>query len=252
MNKILNKTKPALRFLKRGLVLGAILVTGAYLVLNAGQMHHDYIINKVGPSVVMITNLSANHGGTGFAIQAPSGKEYILTNAHICVGVERPMIITFKDNRQVPLQIIEVSSKTDLCLLSAVGNLPALKIGSKLSIGETVGIVGHPALMDITLTKGELIQYMKVAVPVPEEFCVRSKEVNGPFKETGNIFYPCAEFIDRAGQTNVVILGGNSGSPTVNFYGNVVGVAFAGRSGDGSNWAIIVPLEEVQEFLKPY
>lgn len=231
-------------------MLAAILVGGAYLVLNSSQIHHDYIINKVGPSVVMITNLSANHGGTGFEIEAPSGKSYILTNAHICVGVEKPMVITFKDNRQVPLRIVEVSAKTDLCLLESVGNLPVLSMASNLKIGETVAVVGHPALLDIILSKGELIQYMKVAVPVPEEYCERSKEVNGPFQDTGNPFFPCAEFIERAGQTTAVILGGSSGSPVVNFFGNVVGIAFAGR-GD-SNWGIIVPLEEVQEFLAPY
>jgi S1-C subfamily serine protease len=250
MIKPFNKITSILRLLKRGLVLGAILVGGAYLVLNSSQLHHNYIIGKVGPSVVMITNLTANHGGTGFQVEAPSGRSYILTNAHICVGVEKPMVVTFKDNRQVPLRIIEVSSKTDLCLLESVGNLPALKMGSGLDVGETMGIVGHPALMDITLTKGELIQYQKTAVPVPESFCTESRKVNGPFKETGNIFYPCAEFIERAGQTDVVILGGNSGSPCVNFWGNVIGIAFAGR-GD-SNWALIVPLEEINEFLLPY
>jgi S1-C subfamily serine protease len=233
-------------------VRGSILAAAGYFIVEAPQLHRKYIVNKVGPSVVMITNLSANHGGTGFTVEAPSGKSYILTNAHICVGVEKPMIVTFKDNRQVPLNIVEVSRKTDLCLLEAVGNLPALKVASSLEVGQTVGVVGHPALMDLTLTKGELIQYMDVVIPVPEEFCARSKEIGGPFVATGNFFYPCAGFIKQAGQTDVVILGGNSGSPVIDVLGHVVGVAFAGRSGDGSNWALIIPLDSVQEFLKPY
>ena len=125
----------------------------------------------VGASVVMITNRDANSGGTGFAVQAPSGKSYILTNAHVCIGVERPLIITFKDNRQVPLRIVEVSKKTDLCLIEAVGNLPALKLSDSLEIGQNIAIVGHPALMDLTLSRGDLIQRMDLVLPVPFEFC---------------------------------------------------------------------------------
>jgi S1-C subfamily serine protease len=134
MIKSVSKLKQYIKPLIKGLVLGAILVGGAYLVLESSQIHHNYIRNKVGPSVVMITNLDKNSGGTGFAIESLSGKKYILTNAHICLGVKRPLVVTFKDRRQVPLRIIEVSSETDLCLIESVGNLPALELGSYLDI----------------------------------------------------------------------------------------------------------------------
>jgi len=245
-----NKLKRFSKFLLKGLVRGALLAGAALLVLESPQIHHNYIINKVGPSVVMITNVDANSGGTGFAVKAPSGKDYILTNAHICVGVQRPLIVTFKDNRKVPLRIVEVSKDTDLCLIEPVGNLEGLSLADSLEIGQNIAIVGHPALMDITLAKGELIQKMDIAIPVPESLCETSKEIGGPFVEVDNPFFPCVGFIKGVGQTNAVIIGGSSGSPVINFFGNLVGVAFAGR-GD-TNWALIIPLSHVEQFLKPY
>ncbi len=250
---MINKIRKVNPFIKPLLKLaGAVaFVAGIFYVgLEGPQIHHNYIRNKVGPSVVMITNLDQNSGGTGFLVNAASGKSYILTNAHICLGVKRPLIITFKDRRQVSLRIIEVSRDTDLCLIESVGNLPSLKLGSSLDIGDTIGIVGHPALMSLTLSRGELIEFTNIALPVPDDMCEAAKELGGPFKETGNPWYPCGAVIKGVGQTTAVILGGNSGSPVVNFYGHVVGIAFAGR-GD-SNWGLIVPLKDVQKFLAPY
>lgn len=252
MNKLINKLSlsRSIKFLVKPALAATLALLVGYVVVEAPQLHHSYIRSKVGPSVVRITNLEQNSGGTGFAVEAPSGQTYILTNAHVCVGIEKPMVVDFKNNRQVPLRVIEVSRETDLCLVESVGNLKGLKMGSSLEIGDGVGIVGHPALMDLTLTKGDLIEFMEAIVPVPPEFCEQAPLNGGPFVETDNIFFPCVEVIKPAGQTTVQIIGGSSGSPVVNMFGNVVGVAFAGRN--DTHWAVIVPLKEVEKFLKPY
>lgn len=239
-----------LKSIVRGAVKASLIALGAYLIVEAPQMHHSYIRGSVGPSVVRITNLDENSGGTGFAVQAPSGKTYILTNAHICLGIDKPMIVNFKQNRKVPLRVIEVSRETDLCLVESVGNLKPLKLASNLEIGDNIGIVGHPSLMDLTLTRGDFIEYTDVGMPVPQQFCDRAKEEGGPFFEIDNPFFPCVGIVKHAAQTTVVILPGNSGSPAVNMFGNLVGVAFAGRSDVG--WGVIVPVEDVRNFLKPY
>ena len=50
-------------------------------------------------------------------------------------------------------------------------------------------------------------------------------------------------------QTTNIIYGGNSGSPVVNFYGNVVGVVFAGSPSVITN-GYMVPYPIIKEFIE--
>lgn len=252
MLKTLSKT--ILKQLPRVALATAAFVAGAYLILEAPQFHANYIRNKVGSKTLLISNKEKTGGGTGFYVEAPSGKTYIMTNAHICVGLRGEAYADIGD-RQVKLSIIEVSQTTDLCLLESVGNQQGLKVASSLETGEIMGLVGHPALMPLTLIKGELIGYMDVMMPVPPEFCLNNK-LGGPWavKEVEvlpGIKIPfCLGEVAKAGQTTLVALGGNSGSATVNFFGNIVGVLFASRS--DANWGLVVSLEDINQFLAPY
>lgn len=247
--------KSTLKQLPKIALAGAAFVAAAYMILEAPQFHANYIRNKVGAKTLLISNKEETGGGTGFFVKAPSGRTYILTNAHICTALKGNAYARLND-RQVKLSIIEVSQTTDLCLLQNFGDTEGLKLASSLDLGEIMGLVGHPALMPLTLIKGELIGYMDIMMPVPPSWCSKENTVGGPWSIEEVEVMPgikipfCVGKIKQAGQTTLVALGGNSGSAVVNFSGNVVGVLFASRS--DANWGIVVSLEDIRAFLAPY
>lgn len=229
-------------------MLAAVFLAGAYLILNAQQYHNNYLRSKVGSKVVMITNKEENSGGTGFFVKAPSGDTYILTNAHVCSLGRNNLFSHVNNGRQVRLNVIEVSSETDLCILSSFGNIEGLNVASNVAIGEELALAGHPKLMPLTVSNGQLIGYSTTVVLYDNAPCPETLE--GPFQSVPTRFGEmCVGVIKEAGMTNILSLPGNSGSPIVNFFGNVVGVLFAGGS---DNWGIIVGINSIKHFLQPY
>lgn len=226
------------------------------------QAHEDYIRSSVGSNVYrVLSNHSPNSGGgTGFAVKAPSGKTYILTNAHVCEMYKgNTALIETHEGRLVSRNIIERSKWTDLCLIEGLpGDNGGLSLASGLEEGENLMIVGHPRLMSLTISKGSMIEHTQITMvkgrispgELTEEDCTSEpknsvERVETPF----GVLSFCIESLSAI-QTNAVALPGNSGSPTVNVYGNVVGVLFAGYK--EVNWGLIIPLKEVQDFLSVY
>ncbi len=70
--------------------------------------------------------------------------------------------------------------------------------------------------------------------------------VNDPTANMFGIDSACVRVLDSQ-SSSVSILPGNSGSCTVNIYGNVVAVAFAGNEGGTRSYH--VPLAALQDFL---
>lgn len=226
-------------------VLAVVLAIG----IKAPQLHGNYIRNKVGSQVVMLTEKTGQAGGTGFAIKTPSGDVLTLTNAHVCGLADKNGTIYAKTDskRSMPLKVVEVYTKADLCLVSKMPGMTGISVAGSVDIGEELGLVGHPRLLPLTLSRGQLLGYGKVAVLVATEPC---EEEVGMYKTVNTAWGPiCVELADSA-FTNIPAFGGNSGSPVVNIFGNVVGVLYAGD--DEVNWGILVPLEAVQDFLKQY
>ncbi len=241
--------KKHLNNLKKPLLLTALFVVGAYGVLNASQWHGNYIRQKVGSQTVMLTNEEGNSGGTGFAVQTPNGDVLTLSNAHVCElqNENHEVFAKVSETRRIPLKVIEASKTSDLCLLSGIARMKGLSLASSVNIGEELGLVGHPHLMPLTLSKGELIGYGKVIVLVGEGACEKDE---GMYHTISSMWGDACVESFEAGFTNIIGLPGNSGSATVNFYGHVTGVLFAGDN--SSNWGIIVKLQDVQDFLKDY
>jgi S1-C subfamily serine protease len=227
----------------------ALFVVGAGLVLKGPQFHGNYIRDKVGSQVVMILDKEGMGGGTGFAVKAPSGKSYVITNAHVCaIGIETGIVYAKSDTgRPIPLKILERSNQSDLCVLEGLARLTGLTIASGVDLGEELGIVGHPQLMPLTLTRGQLIGYANVAVMVDVGPCEKDE---GMYRTVMSMFGPVCIEINHSGLTTIPALGGNSGSPVVNFWGNIVGVLYAGDP--SNNWGIILPGQALIELLKEY
>lgn len=238
-----------LKPVSKALIVVGVFLFGAGLVIKAPQFHGDYIREKVGSQVVMILNYEGNSGGTGFAVKAPSGHVYTITNAHVCgLGAETGKVYAKSDiGRPIPLNILEVSKTSDLCILSGIGRLKGLSLASDVDLGEELGIVGHPRLMPLTLTRGQLIGYADVAVMTAEGPCPKEE---GMYRTVMSMFGPVCIEVNRSGLTTIPALGGNSGSPVVNFWGNIVGVLYAGDS--SYNWGVILPVEALRELLKEY
>lgn len=235
--------------LKIKLLIAAVAVLVILgLALEAPVLHNKYIRSEVGSQVIMLSNRAGNGGGTGFAVKAPSGEVYTLSNAHVC-RIEGGLYTQLENGRRIKMKILEVSDSSDLCLLNGLKGFDGLDLASSVSIGEELGLVGHPKLMPLTVSRGQLIGYASALVLVGLGPC--GEDMAPPTYSEQRTPFGVACIMDvNAGFTNVVALPGNSGSPVVNIFGNVVGVLFA--SDTDVYWGIMVPLKEVKSFLKPY
>lgn len=147
-----------------------------------------------------------------------------------------------------------------------------LSMGNEPHKGERATVVGHPHLRPITLSGGEIIGSEDVEI----FDYVMSVEGNpfvaatAPIKADGKCDQPKNDikdfpipqeigggtvkvcFVDTQGayMTSITIYPGNSGSPMVDFYGRVIGVAFAANGSD--NYGEVVSLSDLKDFLAKY
>lgn len=206
-----------------------------------------YASRKVEPAMVGDKRVA-----TTFQISY-EGMQYTLTNLHVCripnILEERRRRTESEDaqvnNKPIkqypPLtdedlvdktisisgydrKIIAVDYYHDLCLLEGNINLPSFSLAMDYQKGELVRIIGFPRGLDKTLRKGRIFGEERGWMPWIPRGIVNYKWIS------------------------TLAYGGNSGSPVVNKYGNVVGVLFAGRR-DIHTEALIVPLEDVRNFL---
>lgn len=258
------------------LIMTVILVM-LYATVRAPEMHGQWLRQSVGSRVYTIKDNPRSGGGTGFAIRAPSGQTYILTNDHVCeVSTDKQTVLVQNESGlSMRRRILARADFTDLCLIEGIPGVKGLTLGSAPMIGQIVAAIGHPALMPITLSRGEIIteadtillqgpisyitpegkeeQIPEARGGVTPEQCSQPK--NRQVKDVldyGFFQIPvklCIIVIENSYRTNMLVQGGNSGSPIVNFWGNVVGVVFAM---DRAGWGIDVSHSDVVKFLENY
>jgi S1-C subfamily serine protease len=249
----------------RAALITFVMLSGAAVMTAAPGVHEMYLRSDVGAKVYVVRGAyNARGGGTGFAIKAPSGQSYVMTNDHVCAGSQDGINMFVHDDTGVgiPRRILEKSVYTDLCILEGMPGVEGLELTSEPDLGQQLYVVGHPKLMPLTVSKGSLIGEEDVIVPLglvkDKSECSQPKHVMIPLISlifgidpgpdyTGPSL--CAEKIKGAYLTNVIIQPGNSGSPVVDAFGNVVAVAFAG---DGLGWGIMVSNKDLKDFLKLY
>jgi S1-C subfamily serine protease len=223
---------------------------------KAPQLHNSYLRWEVGESVVQVVRPSNNFsGGTGFAVKGKSGQEYIMTNKHVCEIAEGGYVAIKKDGAEPVLKrVIYKDTEHDLCLVEGDSRLDAIEVGKHPSKGTNLYVVGHPGLRQLTVSGGEYIGYD--IVTLLDEVQSR-KDCHGKIVELSpmqqwfyGIEFACLVDYKSYGIT-AVVYGGNSGSPVVDSFGNVIGVLFAGSTQqERDNYA--VPVSEVKRVLSKF
>jgi serine protease Do len=149
--------------------------------------------------------------GSGFIID-PSG--YVVTNNHVVANAETVTVI-FQDGSQHPAKVIGRDPKTDLALLKidAKHPLPFVRWGNSdtAEVGDWVMAVGNPFGLGGTVSSGIV--------------SARHREI------------PDGEY-DQFIQIDAAINRGNSGGPTFNLNGQVIGINTAIYSPNGGSVGI--------------
>jgi serine protease Do len=160
--------------------------------------------------------------GSGFFVSADG---YVVTNNHV-VEHAKSVQITTDDGRTLDAKVIGTDPKTDLALLKAEGtDFPYVKLGqSAPRVGDWVVAIGNPFGLGGTVTAGIV--------------SARGRDIGaGPYDDFLQIDAPINK--------------GNSGGPTFNLSGEVVGVntAIASPSGGSIGLAFAIPSETVQTVI---
>ncbi|GJD48463.1 Periplasmic pH-dependent serine endoprotease DegQ [Methylobacterium crusticola] len=158
--------------------------------------------------------------GSGFFI-TPDG--YVVTNNHV-VSNAKSVEVTLDDGRTLDAKVIGTDPKTDLALLKVTegGSYPYVKLSHGApQVGDWVVAIGNPFGLGGTVTAGIV--------------SARGRDIGaGPYDDFLQIDAPINK--------------GNSGGPTFNVNGEVVGVntAIASPSGGNVGLAFAIPSETVQ------
>jgi len=238
------------------IIIGLIL---ASISLFTERAHTAYIEHKVGANVLFIqAMLDSPYQGmaTGFEVIAKSGKTYILTNAHVCGLRNKDNLLQIQEKRYtgrfIPRRIIEVYQDNDLCLVEGFEGYPGLTLGDQPEISDNVTSIGYPMGEALHIARGRIKNFTQVAILAPD---VPIEECKGDrfFIKNVNLLFFTQDMCFRkyqATMSDIIIYPGNSGSPVVDGFGNVVGVVFASDS--TTNWGVVVPFKDVKKLLDAY
>lgn len=164
--------------------------------------------------------------GSGFII---SEEGYIVTNNHVIEGADK-VVVTLHDNEEFEASVIGTDSRTDLALLKIDPEdykLQAAKWGNSdtLRVGDWMVAIGNPFGLGNTVTAGIV--------------SAKSRNINsGPY--------------DRYIQTDASINRGNSGGPSFNMNGEVIGVntAIFSPSGGSVGIGFAIPSALAQDIIE--
>lgn len=153
-------------------------------------------------------------GGTAWEVRAPNGKQYTITNAHVCGQFPSMDAFSESRNQEFPgLKVIDMDRENDICVLEGVPQVRPFQLGDSPYPNEVVEILGHPGLQRQTWSKGLI-----------------TDSLAGEARSTAPVFP------------------GSSGSPAFDRDGYVMGMVSAYQLSDGHS--IMIVADTLRGFLK--
>ena len=164
--------------------------------------------------------------GSGFLISADG---YIVTNNHVIEGADE-ITVTLKDGRELKAKLIGRDENTDLAVIKIEGagfTFVTFENAAKPRVGDWVIAVGNPFGLGGTATAGIVSAYGR------------------------NLNDDSSQFVDYL-QIDASINRGNSGGPTFDVYGRVIGVNSAIFSPTGGSVGIgfAIPADEADSITR--
>jgi S1-C subfamily serine protease len=177
-----------------------------------------------------------NSGGTGFLFKTENGQAVIITNKHVCNGVDQELknqAILVQGNKSYFTTIRARSRLTDICILNVPGSLMehrfyevAKNPRAEYVEGAKFFVLGHPRLMPLAMVEALYLNWTQ------DYFDTDLPSTRG-FGRVLSEIHP-----------------GNSGSPMVNKNNEVVGVIFAYEQlPDMPATGLFIPIEHALDVI---
>ena len=154
--------------------------------------------------------------GSAFLLTTPTGKVVTITNYHVCKGLHVKGTVRFQESNDEDSisirRILYANVYDDICILNSQSGEKGLTLAAPAVEGDMVFVVGHPHGLPVQISQGyvvgftiiHILQDIGFFIPLPVMYNAQ------------NLFINSAP--------------GSSGSPILNWKGDVVGILFAGSS----------------------
>lgn len=235
--------KPVLAGLSMALLVSMLLLSGNKTVKPQNS-------DELASVSVQITNLRQNRGGSGVILSSSNHGSVVLTNRHVCGVVENGGIVKTDNGNLNTVVSYTKSNVHDLCTITVAENLGT---GIKLAPEnpnylDSAVIVGHPALLPTTITKGHFSGSQIITLLAEVRKCTKEETEDPALGFFCSAFGALPVFKSfQAQHVTATIMPGSSGSPVFNENGELTGLVFAGMGQLG--YAMIVPSDYVRYFL---
>ena len=188
--------------------------------------------------------------GSGFLIKGRSGKTYLVTNYHVCIGTmyRGTLFGSLPDGTQARGRVVAQDFRKDLC--AALIQAPpagALTIAKVSWIHEDAYTRGYPQGV-LTDSHGSLGEMTNWEYTFPIEMIGECPSPSRKARDIYNTVIGCT-ISYHSQRTTLFSHPGSSGSPVVNPQGELIGVVSSWLA-DKDYDAGIVPLDQVKSFME--